>query len=288
MLSLRASAAAAVLAAIFAAAPAHASDLDACGNIDVRADAKCTANVTPAECELQCTPASFEASCAGKLEAECEPKCNKLPDVSCTGSCQTDCETECDLKPPSFSCEGRCTADCDADCEGKCKSSNNSTDCAAQCHATCTSECNGSCSGTPATADCKGKCEASCQGSCKVDTNFDCQVNCQGQGFIDCKTNVQPAICKGQCQEPKGAIFCDGQFVDSGGNADKCLSALKAYFEAHVMASGSSSCSGNTCEAEGKVSCHCSTPARRTGSTSDLLALAGVLGLVGVVRMRRR
>jgi hypothetical protein len=287
MLSLRASAAAAALATFLAAAPSQAG-IDACGDIDVRADATCTANVTPADCELHCTPASFEASCAGKLEAQCEPMCNKLPQVSCTGSCQSDCETECNVKPASFDCEGNCTANCDADCDGKCKSSDNSTDCEAQCKATCSGECHGSCTGMPATADCKGKCEASCQGSCKVDTNFDCQTKCQGQGFVDCKTNIQPAVCKGQCQEPKGALFCDGQFVDNGGNADKCLAALKAYFEAHVMASGTSNCTGNTCEANGQVSCHCSTPARRSGSTSGVLAIAGVLGLLGVVRMRRR
>jgi hypothetical protein len=288
MLSLRASAAAAALAAIFAAAPAHASGLDSCGNIDVRANATCTANVKPAECELQCTPAKFEAACAGKLEAECEPMCDKLPEVNCTASCQTDCETECNVKPAMFDCQGNCTANCDADCSSKCKSSDNSTDCVAQCHASCSSECRGSCKATPAEADCKGKCEASCQGSCKVDTNFDCQINCQSKGYLDCTTNVQPAVCKGQCQKPEGALFCDGQFVDTGNNAQMCIDALKAYVEAHVMASGSADCVGNTCEANGKVSCHCSTPARRTGSTSDLLALAGMLGLVGVVRMRRR
>ena len=286
MLSLRASAAAAALALIFAAAPARAG-LDACGDIDVRADAMCTAVVDPGMCELQCTPPSFEAACAGKLEAQCEPMCTKLPDVNCTGKCQADCETECNVNPPSLDCEGNCTATCDADCSGKCSSSSNSTDCEAQCKASCTSDCHVNCTGTPASADCKGKCEASCTGSCTVDANFDCQVNCQGQGFIDCKTNVQPALCKAQCNEPKGAIFCDGQFVDNNGNAQKCLDALNAYLQAHVMASGDASCSGNTCEAKGQVSCHCSTPARRSGSTSDLFALAGVLGLLGVVRMRR-
>ena len=77
--------------------------------------------------------------------------------------------------------------------------------------------------------------------------------------------------------------------VDSGGNAKECLDAIGKYLQAHVQASGSAKCtSGNTCEAEGKVSCHCSTPARRTGSMPAGLAMLGALGLIGVARMRRR
>ncbi|HVW26289.1 MAG TPA: hypothetical protein VHC69_13050 [Polyangiaceae bacterium] len=290
MLSLRAFAAAVALATVLAAAPARAG-IAACGNIDVTADAKCTANVDPGGCEAQCTPPSFEAACAAKLEAQCETMCNKLPDVSCTGSCQGDCETECNAQPATFDCEGNCTANCNGDCQSKCSSSSNSTDCEAQCNATCSSECHGQCTATPAEVDCKGKCEASCQGSCKVDANFDCQTTCQGQGFVDCKTNVQPGICKAQCQEPHGAIFCNGQFVDNGGNAEQCIDALKAYLSSHVVvnAAGSAMCtSDDVCEAQGKVSCHCSTPARRGGSTSGLLAIAGLLGLAGALRLRRR
>jgi len=89
--------------------------------------------------------------------------------------------------------------------------------------------------------------------------------------------------------DPEGAVFCDGQFVDSGGNAQKCLKAIDEYLKAHVQASGSARCTGgNTCEAEGKVSCHCSTPARRTGSLPAGLAVLGALGLIGVARIRRR
>jgi hypothetical protein len=292
MLSLRFSpvAAAAILAATFAVSSAHAG-IDACGNIDVTADEMCTAIVDPATCQAQCTPPKLEAACAAKLEAQCETMCD-LPEANCSGSCEGDCETECKVNQGSFDCEGNCTATCDGDCSGKCKSSDNS-ECEAECKATCSSECHGSCTGTPPSADCTGKCQASCQGSCKVDTNFDCQTMCQGQGFAQCQADLKAGSCDVQCMKPDGAIFCDGQFVDNGGNAEKCIDALNAYLKAHVMASasGTSSCDQNgTCSAEGqaKASCHCSTPARRSGSTSTALAVAGVLGLMGVLRMRRR
>lgn len=277
-------AAAAALALTLGALPARAG-IDACGNIDVRADAKCEVVKGPS-CMGYCTPPKLEAACAAKLELECETMCDKLPEVSCTGSCQADCETECNVKPAEFECEGSCNATCEGDCSGKCKSSDNSSGCEAQCKATCSSECHGSCKATPASADCKGKCEASCQGSCTVDTNFDCQTTCQGQGFAKCQADLQEGSCKVQCQE--GAIVCDDQFVDNGGNAQKCIDALDAYLKAHVQASGSSSCTGNTCEAEGKVSCHCSTPARRGGSTSDVVAIIGALGLALGLGLRRR
>jgi hypothetical protein len=289
MLSLRLSAAAVVVAATLAAVPAHAG-IDACGNIDVTADAQCKVLVD-ADCEAQCTPPKLEAACAAKLEASCETMCD-LPAVNCSASCQGDCETECNVKPADFECEGNCTATCEGDCSSKCKTSDNSTECEAQCNATCSGECHGSCTGTPAEADCTGKCTASCQGSCKVDTNFDCQTMCQGQGFVKCQADIKEGSCDVQCKKPEGAVFCDGQFVDNGGNAQKCIDALDAYLKAHVdaSASGSSSCDNGVCSAEGeaKASCHCSTPARRSGSTSTAFAIAGVLGLMGVLRMRRR
>ncbi|HEX4340442.1 MAG TPA: hypothetical protein VH062_31250 [Polyangiaceae bacterium] len=289
-LSLHVSAAAVALSALFATVPAHAG-ISACGNIDVTADAQCEV-LTSGGCEANCTPPKLEAACAAKLEVDCETMCDEVPSVDCTGSCQTDCETECNVKPASFDCEGNCTATCQGDCSSKCKSSDNSSECEAQCNASCSGECHGSCTGMPAEADCTGKCEASCTGSCKVDTNFDCQTSCQGQGFAQCQADLKEGSCDVQCKKPEGAVFCDGQFVDNGGNAKACIDALDAYLKAHVMvsASGTSSCDNGVCEAEGtaKASCHCSTPARRSGSTSTAFAIAGVLGLLGVSRMRRR
>ena len=299
MLSLRFSAAALAVAATLAAVPAHAG-IDACGNIDVTADAQCQAIIDPVACKAECTPPKLEAACAAKLEAGCETTCNKLPSASCTGSCQGDCETECNVKPAEFDCEGNCTATCEGDCSSKCSGmasasggdAGASAHCEAECKASCSGECHGSCTATAAQVDCASKCTASCQGSCKVDTNFDCQTTCQGQGFVKCQADLQEGSCNVQCQKPEGAIFCDGQFVDNGGNAKACIDALNAYLKAHVMASasGTSGCDNGACSAEGKaaVNCHCSTPARRGGSTSTAFAIAGLLGLMGALRMRRR
>jgi len=288
MLQLRFSAAALAVSLAFAAAPAAAGISD-CGNINVQGKAQCEAKFET-ECLAECTPPKLQAACAAKLEIDCQTKCTDLPSVSCTGSCKGDCEAECDVEPAKFDCEANCNATCTGDCSGKCSAADDSAECEAQCKATCGGECSANCTVKPGSADCKAKCEASCTGSCTADANFECQTKCQGEGFVDCQAEFQKGKCEVQCMDPEGAVFCDGQFVDSGGNAQKCLKAIDDYIQAHfhVEASGSSSCQKNTCEAEGKVNCHCSTPARRAGSLPAGLAFLGALGLIGVARMRRR
>jgi hypothetical protein len=285
---LRLSAAALAVSLAFAAAPAQAG-VDACGNIDVHGDVKCEAKAG-VDCMAECTPPKLQAACAAKLEVDCQTMCTELPSVKCSVDCKGDCEAECDVKPAQFDCEANCSATCHADCTGKCSAADDSAECEAQCNATCSGECSANCKVTPGSADCSAKCDASCKGSCTADANFSCQTNCQGEGFVDCQAELQTGKCDVQCMDPEGAVFCDGQFVDSGGNARKCLDAIDAYLEAHfhVQASGTSSCNHGSCEAEGKVSCHCSTPARRTGSMPAGLAILGALGLIGVARMRRR
>lgn len=283
---LRLSAAAFAVALSFAAAPAHAG-IDSCGNIDVHGDAKCEAKVG-VDCAAQCTPPSLQAACAAKLEVDCQTMCTDPPSITCTGSCKGDCEAECMVKPAEFDCQANCSATCEGDCTGKCDSAKDSAECEAQCKASCSGECSANCKVTPGSADCTAKCQASCTGSCTADANFSCQTTCQGDAFASCQAELKAGSCDVQCKDPDGAVFCDGQFVDSGGNAKKCLAAIDAYLKAHVQASGSSSCSGNSCEAQGKVSCNCSTPARRTGSLPAGLAFLGALGLIGVARMRRR
>lgn len=282
--SLRLSAAALAVSLAFVASPARAG-IDACGNIDVHGDVKCE---TKLDCKAECTPPQLQAACAGKLEVDCQTKCTELPSVKCTGSCKGDCEAECMVTPAKFDCEANCSATCEGDCTANCKTADNSAECEAQCNATCSGECKANCDVTPGSADCSAKCEASCKGSCTADANFSCQTDCQGQGFAKCQADFQSGQCEVQCADPDGAVFCNGQFVDSGGNAKECLAAIDAYLKAHVQASGMASCSGNTCNAEGKVSCHCSTPAQRTGSMPAGLAMLGALGLIGVARMRRR
>src|SRR5262249_50744234 len=130
-----------------------------------------------------------------------------------------------------------------------------------------------------------------CKGQCTADINLDCQTKCQGTGFAKCQADLEGG-CKVDCESPKGAVFCEGQYVDHGGNAQECIDAINAFFKAHGSAeiTGSSKCVGNPCTAEGeaKVNCHCSTPAQQDDETSSSIALLGVLGLIGAARFRRR
>jgi hypothetical protein len=81
-----------------------------------------------------------------------------------------------------------------------------------------------------------------------------------------------------------GAIFCDGEFVDAGGNLQECIDALNAILDVEV--SGSASCSGNTCQAEGSVSLSCAVDEQGYGDQGWLvgLLLAGVVA--GAARRR--
>jgi MYXO-CTERM domain-containing protein len=115
---------------------------------------------------------------------------------------------------------------------------------------------------------------------------MDCQVECQAAGSARCEAELQGG-CELQCEEPEGAIFCDGEYVDHGGHAEECIDALNAFLESHVQASSSASCSGNSCEAEAKASCQCSVPGRRGAPTWPALVAAALAALAGAARRRR-
>lgn len=262
---------------------AHAG-LESCGNINVRAEAQCKVEVEGG-CTAQCTPVKFEAACAGKLEAQCSGTCKATAEVSCNTSCTGSCKGSCEANPGSFDCSGSCQASCSADCSGKCASSGNKTECEASCKATCSGSCDAKCEGTPPSATCEAKCSASCEGSCTGKANIDCQVDCQAKGYVDCKASLEGG-CKAKCTEPSGALFCDGQYVDTGNNLQNCVDALNAYLKVKVTASGSAECVGNSCEAEGKATATCgSTPG---DASNNGLWMFGALGVVGAVAARRR
>lgn len=263
---------------------AHAG-IEACGNIDVRAEAKCKVEAQGG-CTAQCTPVKFEAACAGKLQVQCDGQCNATATVDCKGSCSGDCKGSCEANPGSFDCKGSCEGSCSADCSGKCSAAGNKGECEASCKATCSGSCDAKCEGTPPSATCEAKCQASCEGSCEGKANIDCQVACQSKGYAECKTSLEGG-CKTKCTEPSGALFCDGQYVDTGNNLQNCVDALNAYLKVKVEASGSAGCDGGTCSAEGKASATCgAAPGDATGNTG--LWLFGALGVVGAVAARRR
>lgn len=251
-------------------------DAAACGNIDVSAEASCTVEVSGG-CEVNCTPVKFEAACY----AECEGGCDVNIDVGCTGECYAGCEGECDINPGSFDCQGECYASCTGGCSGRCSAAANSAECHAACEGTCEGDCNISCEATPPSATCQGKCEAKCEGECHADASMDCQVDCQGGCYADLQGG-----CEAQCQSPDGALFCDGQYVDTGDNLAKCIAYLDGVLSVDVETAGSAVCTGNSCTAEGSVSCASVAPRPVSDGLSWLAAGLGALGLAALRRRR--
>lgn len=261
----------------------HTTDADAgigaCGDIEVSADAQCELLVEGG-CLAQCEPVNFTAACHG----ECSGTCSVEATAECTGSCSADCEAECEVDPGSFSCEGSCEAECSGSCDAECSTSADQSQCRASCEASCSGECTASCQGTPPEATCSAKCDASCEGSCRAEVNAECQIDCQG----GCVAELEGG-CEVQCEEPDGALFCDGQYVDHGGNLEECINALNAIITANIEyeASASGSCSGGRCEGQADASVSCAASgAGHQGSGVPLLA--GALTMLGLSTLRRR
>lgn len=221
---------------------AKAGALDACGDIFVDAGANCEV-LAEGGCVVQCEGDSLTSVCAAEGALSCAGECNVEADVGCTGSCQGSCEAECEVDPGSFDCRGTCDASCSADCSAQCNGSANRAECEGSCKSTCAAECDASCTLEPGEADCAAQCQGSCEGQCRADVNMDCQIGCQGSLYVQCKSDFQ-ATCEAQCEAPSGAIFCEGQFIETS-NVDDCVEALRnllnASVEFHAEASGSAS-----------------------------------------------
>lgn len=266
------------------------ADLSDCGDISLEAEAECSVIPPTASCDVMCTPISVRAACSAKLAASCEAGCDKLPSVDCSGKCVAECTGDCTVDPGKFDCQAACRADCSGSCGAKCSANSDKAGCMAECSGACSVSCKGSCDVAPPSASCDAKCEAGCEGSCKVDTNFDCQASCQAKGYAKCEADIQGS-CKAKCKSTKGALFCDGQFVDNGDDLDMCIDALKAAFNAKVTikasSEGESGCDGGTCEASGraKVSSDCSsTP----GSPANVWALFALVSAMLAYMLRLR
>jgi MYXO-CTERM domain-containing protein len=243
-----------------------------CGAFELSAQGTLSCElVTTGGCDAECTPPNFKFACDGQ--------CNVSIDAGCTASCEADCSAECTVDPGSFECEGSCTATCEAGCETQCGPGGAAPDpdyCLTTCKGKCSSECNVQCQATPPTADCTAKCEASCSGSCQVEADVDCNIGCEAD---------LEGGCKVQCEEPSGAIFCNGQYVDAT-DVEACIAYLAENFSINL--SGSIECTGTECVAQ--VGCGaCMTAPSSSGSPLDLAALgAGALGVAAVIARRRR
>jgi hypothetical protein len=271
---------------------AHAG-IDACGNIDVKANAKCEV-VAQGGCTARCEPVSFQAACSAKLQAQCDGQCAASASADCTASCSGTCTGQCEANPGSFDCKGSCSASCESDCNAQCSGQASggqaSGQCQAECKANCSAKCDARCSGTPPSATCDAKCNASCSGSCEAKASAQCQIQCQGKLDAQCKAELKGG-CEAQCQKPEGALYCDGQYVDTGGNLQRCVDALNAILNIKVQGSASAQCSGNTCEAKAEASASACSTSTQQPAQAPLVPI-GVIGLAAigatVARMKRR
>lgn len=270
-------------------APLARAGLSACNNIDVKANATCQLQ-TSGGCTAQCEPTRFEAACNAKLTARCDGECNATIEATCTTKCEATCKADCTADPGKIdcagSCRGSCNADCDAQCSGETNGATSSATCKAKCTANCDGKCTANCTSTPPSASCDAKCKASCEGSCQASASAKCQVSCQSRLDGECKAELEGG-CKARCSKPEGALFCDGQYVDTGDNLQQCIDALKAQLNIQVSGSASSSCTGNQCTAEAEGTASCAT-SPNTAPVTPAFALLGLVGLSVARSIRRR
>ena len=263
----------ALAAPLLVATQAHAG-IGACGNIHVQAEAECEV-LAGAECTAQCEPIAFQAQCASDLYIGCNvpDQCSASLSAECSGSCEADCMGRCEIEPAQFDCRADCVANARADAEARCGTD---SECIASFEATFEAECSASCNIEPGSVDCSASCTASCEGSCTAEANVDCQIECQRSGAVECQASLSGG-CEADCDVEAG-LFCDGQWVDHGGNLNECISSLETLIQANVDFSGG--CSNGRCEgmAEGSISCNVD-PDRSPAGAWWMLAGLGVAGL---------
>lgn len=268
------------------AAPANATRLPSCGNIDLSAGANCEFRAEGG-CTTACTPVNFTAQCSAELYVDCDGGCSLNVEASCTTSCKATCATQCMVDPGKFDCAASCRADCGASCDGSCASGDNR--CRSSCESTCAGRCDAKCEVAPPSADCMAKCDASCTGSCDAQANMDCQIMCQSKSYADCETKLEGG-CKTACESPKGALFCNNQFVDVGDQVDACVAQLKEALsiEVKVYADGNAQCSNGSCTAEGNAGFSCAQSGAGAGESSSALGMLGAMAAFGLALGRRK
>jgi hypothetical protein len=130
----------------------------------------------------------------------------------------------------------------------KCKVFNKQTECTQQCEPVnmtrvCTTKCSGGCNKS-ATTTCKGGCETEC-------------------------TEQLKGACNTKCTTTEGALFCDGQFIDTGSTIKDCVTEIEGQGTVVVDKGGDAICSSS-----------------RTASTYLAMVLAG-LATAGLLIRRR-
>jgi len=264
------------------AAQAHAG-IGACGDIHVEAEAECEVKAG-IECRAECEPIAFKAECAAELYVQCAlpDQCSAELSAECSGSCMGECTGRCEVEPAQFDCRADCVANARAEAMARCGTGDN--ECIASAEATFEAECSASCNIDPGSIDCEAQCQASCEGSCTAEANVDCQIDCQSEGYVDCEAELTGG-CEADC-DADSALFCDGQYVDHGGNLEECVNSLRGLINARVEGYAEAECGNGKCEASAGGSVSCAVNPERGGFGAWWL-FAG-LGVAGLTFRRRR
>jgi MYXO-CTERM domain-containing protein len=243
--------------------PAAAQE-DPCGNFDFSAGLDCRIEVEGG-CTADCTPMKLEAGCTGQCTASAE--------TQCVDDCGTTCIAMCN--PAELDCFVGCHGECDEPVMDQCEQARPGEDCAETARAQCDIHCQEACAVPP--NDCQEHCTKCCTGSCTTTVNFDCN--------LDCFAELQGG-CEVQCQQPAGAIFCNGQYVHAS-DIEECITYLAEQgIQVDVSARGEVTCDLSGCEGSGSASGCSAAPSPAKGAAGLALTLA-VLAVSVVVSRRR-
>jgi hypothetical protein len=220
-------------------------------------------------CDADCTSLKFIAGCEGG--------CTATATSQCTGSCGVSCIAQCD--PSKLDCVQGCHDECEQPFIADCQAKHSDRDCVADAEASCTSYCRNQCQVQP--SNCTEHCDTCCSGACTATVNLDCDISCYAK---------LEGGCRVQCQEPSGALFCNGQYVGAS-DVGSCINALlEQGLQVDVSARGEVTCDLSGCNSSGSASAGGFACAASPGQESPLPATAVALGMVavGISAARRR
>lgn len=222
-----------------------------------------------ASCSADCSSLNFTAGCDGG--------CMGTPIPGCTDPCGATCVAECD--PAKLDCIQGCHTECEQPFIDNCKAMHPERDCATDAKASCTSYCRKSCEVMP--SGCLEHCDACCSGSCTSYANIECDISCYAK---------LEGSCKLHCDDPSGALFCNGQYVGAS-SVDACINALVAQgLQVNVQARGEVKCDLSGCDGTGNASVGGFACSAAPIQDSPFAAVAVALGIAGagISAARRR
>jgi hypothetical protein len=276
---------------LLAPVEAQADHLEACGGIFLEASAQCEV-VTTETCKQRCEPVACIKVCASRNFTACEGSCSFSAEVECSGTCNESCVPGCEQSGEPPNCMGLCMSDCQQDCNAKCEAIDDQGECRSSCAHCCSANCDGQCEGQEQTT-CEPVCETACTASCDARADLDCQIECQSSMFTVCEEQVVQE-CERECETSGAAIFCDGQFLATGGDLQACADALLEHFDISldvdidIDIDGDGDGDDHPCDEVEEISCSASFDPDANGRPIAIGLLVFVLASIWRVRRAYR